>query len=302
MQGQAPIDNIKGFGPLKGVLYYSMRLMPLYWVRRLIAALIAAWIKLTRPGGTDPQARATLADDDRRVVATLRRSGWTPLPPLLDNAQVAQVLEYLKQKELTAGDGTRFKSDAPPPNVSLASFPIATVLHCPHVMELMNRPQILAIARNYLGCTPTISGLRIDWSCPTAGGPGDVQQFHRDYDDWRFLKLFMYLTDVDDESGPHEFVAGSHVYSGRIRARPYAKEALQREYGADQLVRVHGKTGTCFMVDTWGIHKGNVPMHAPRMMLQIQYSLLPVLKFAYQPIDVELPPQFHRYANRLLVN
>lgn len=37
------------------------------------------------------------------------------------------------------------------------------------------------------------------------------QVFHRDEDDFKFLSLFVYLTDVDgDEDGPHGYLKGTH--------------------------------------------------------------------------------------------
>ena len=79
----------------------------------------------------------------------------------------------------------------------MASFPTSTVLSCPHVMAVANDPRILALAGTYLGCKPTISQIEMGWSYPAdAGQARYTQVFHRDYDDWRFLKLFVYLTAV----------------------------------------------------------------------------------------------------------
>ena len=40
--------------------------------------------------------------------------------------------------------------------------------------------------------------------------PKDAQLFHADFHDFKWLKLFVYLTDVTDRSGPHVMVRGSH--------------------------------------------------------------------------------------------
>jgi hypothetical protein len=55
------------------------------------------------------------------------------------------------------------------------------------------------------------------------------------------------------------------------------------------------------MVDTYGIHKGNAPVAAPRIMLQIEYSLLPVLVFDYDAVEIPLPANASHYANRLFI-
>ena len=296
--GSAPLGGGGRLSMSDAVLYYGMRLLPWFGVRRAIAKTVATCIGSGRATQPKPVEHGV---DSSAIYDSLCRAGWSSLPRLLGDQQLAEVLSYLKAKELVGADGTRFTFDAPSGSTAMGSYPIATVLECPHILDLMNRPDILAVAQAYLGCRPTISGLRIDWSCPTQGAPDDVQQFHRDYDDWKFLKLFVYLTDVDDESGPHEFIATSHTGSGRLRARPYEPVEIEREYGRHNMTRVRGACGTCFMVDTWGIHKGHVPRSRWRMMLQIQYSMLPVLKFNYSPVNMHIPLSFDKHANRLLI-
>ncbi len=41
-----------------------------------------------------------------------------------------------------------------------------------------------------------------------------MQYFHRDPDDFRFLTLFIYLTDVSPSAGPHQVIPGSHFLAG----------------------------------------------------------------------------------------
>jgi Phytanoyl-CoA dioxygenase (PhyH) len=299
MSGDLPIDNLKHLGALRAALYYSQRLVPITSVRRTISRLAAGAIRATHRTPRRLQDAGAVGPEQTYVKA-LHRDGWTRLPSLLSGNEMADILGYLKDKELVAQDGRRFFADSAPSDVHMGSYPVSTVLKCPKVIDLMNRKEVLDIAREYLGCVPTISGLRIDWS--RAGKEkGYVQNFHRDYDDWRFLKLFTYLTDVDDRTGPHEYVAGSHRGNGQFRATLYDENQLKERYGANNLVRVHGERGTMFMVDTWGIHRGNAPETGARMLMQIQYSIMPVLKFDYQPVPLQLPAQFSRYTNRLLI-
>ena len=134
------------------------------------------------------------------------------------------------------------------------------------------------------------------------GNPEGTQVYHRDPDDWRFLKVFIYLTDVGTETGPHAYVRGSHLTAGRIRSHPYAPQQLMERYGADNIQLIVGPRGTAFLADTWGIHSGQVPRRAPRLILQAQYSLLPVYALRYDPVPIQVGRAFDRYVNRLLVN
>jgi hypothetical protein len=113
--------------------------------------------------------------------------------------------------------------------------------------------------------------------------------------------LFVYLTDVDERSGPHEFIADSHRSSGRIFSKPYTAEEVQRLYGRERMIKILGPKGRTFIADTWGIHKGQVPVSKARLLLQIQYSILPIFKYDYRPIAVATAEPFDRYTNRLLI-
>jgi hypothetical protein len=225
------------------------------------------------------------------------------LKALLNSAQLADVKDYLFARDVLTNDGRSAPALHVPPDVRMACYPLETILECPHLLEAINRHELLALAREYLGCEPTLSSLRIDWSFPCGvGRQPDVQHFHRDYDDWRFFKLFVYLTDVTERNGPHEFVRSSHVASGRVFASPFEVEDIRRTYGQDSIVRVLGPAGTTFLVDTWGIHRGSVPMDGRRLMFQAQYSLLPVYKFKYRPQRVARAAGLPAYTNRLLLS
>ena len=102
-------------------------------------------------------------------------------------------------------------------------------------------------------------------------------------------------------AGPHRFVAGSHRSSGRIFSRPYTEDEIEDLYGRDKIVKLLGPKGTTFLEDTWGIHKGDIPTIRSRLLLQVEYSIMPVLKVylwtgVYSRTDV-----IDRYSNRLFV-
>lgn len=274
-----------GFSVGRFVGYYSLRFVPSIFLRRLIARALAGWVNVrsrrNRPLGAHVGTGAQVED----LLAELRERGVV-LGDALDEARLAAIRTYLRTQPMVSPDGRHFTEDCVPADVQIATYPLATVLNCPHVVELMNAAPSLALARAYLGCAPTISSIRMDWSFAGGAGPNDVQRFHRDHDDWAFLKYFLYLTDVDDSTGPHEFALGSHRTSGRMSAGPYADEEVAARFGKNNLIRIVGRRGTCFYEDTWGVHKGAVPRSGARLMFQVQYSVLPVFKYQYCPVRV----------------
>src|SRR5690606_8644383 len=96
------------------------------------------------------------------------------------------------------------------PETHVGHFDDRTILHAPHVLRIANDPEIISAVSGALGARPIISSLIAWWSIPHAGQAREAELFHRDVDDWRFIKLFVYLTDVDAGAGPHVYVPGSH--------------------------------------------------------------------------------------------
>ena len=282
-----------GFKPLNAVLYYGMRLVPNYTIRRSTAWTLSKTVRAAAP--MRPSAQVT------EPLAELLRNGIATFPALLSEAQIEEVNAYLKDRPVVAPDGKEFRLSDAPSGTRQASYPLSTIVECPHLLEAANREDLLSVAGAYIGARPLISATRIDCTFPAGGAPVDVQRFHRDYDDWRFLKLFIYLTDTDREEGPHEFVRTSHRYSGRWRANFFSTDYIAQRYGPEAVMRVCGPRGTSFAADTWGIHRGSVPTNRLRVLFQVTYSLLPTYRFEYAPVRTRRAQLFDPGINRLLM-
>jgi hypothetical protein len=223
------------------------------------------------------------------------------VPDLFAPDALREVQDWLAHRPVILPDGRSGALASLPPGTATAPYALSAVLDCPHVLERVNDPAMLALAQRYLGCKPTLSSIGIRWSLPTPARPSDVQRFHRDPDDWRFLKLFVYLTDVDAASGPHVYAAASHRARGSLRARLWTRQEVEGRFGAAALVTVAGRAGTSFMADTYGVHAGGVPVSQPRLILQAQYSVLPVYAFRYEPARLARTLYIDSYVNRLIL-
>ncbi|MBW4612183.1 MAG: phytanoyl-CoA dioxygenase family protein [Desmonostoc vinosum HA7617-LM4] len=154
-----------------------------------------------------------------------------------------------------------------------------TALLCPAIKKLQNDPKLLAIAAKYLEAKPVHQGNLMWWSF--AGEKTHDQQsqaaqfFHYDLDDYRFLKFFFYLTDVNEQSGPHVCVRGSHQKKKLshllVRKRETDQDIIDY-YGIESLVNICGKAGSGFAEDPFCFHKGNTPTHQDRLILQIEFA------------------------------
>lgn len=294
------LQNGTAFKAAPNLLYFVQRLLVQKRLRNWVATGLATLIRLRRGSVADVGAPTAA---DRHALVSLARFGYAPLRTLLDAQQVADIHAYLKDKMLVDRDNSasHFPFDAVPAGVGIADYLRSDILDCPHLLELANSPQLLRLAGDYIGCIPTISALLLRWSFPCDTPAAGLQAFHRDSDDWRFVKIFVYLTDVDDSAGPHVYVRGSHHTSATMRLKSFSDDAVERRYGPDMLTVVTGPAGFGFAADTYGVHKGRVPTQRPRLLLQIQYSLLPVYAYDYAPQLYEGPLLLDRYINRLML-
>jgi hypothetical protein len=288
------------FRPWQSLMYYAQRAVTPRPLRRAVANSVAGYLRIRH--GMPSFDNAVGADGNASLQA-LRADGLAMLPRLLDRAQIDEIHAYLRKRPLSphGRPAPLFLADAPPPEVRMAEYSLADVLGCPHLLELANSAPLIRLAAQYIGCKPTISAIGLRWSYPREGTGTGLQGFHRDCDDWRFIKVFAYLTDVDEGAGPHVYVSGSHRERCSVRLAPYADEEIAARYGPQKTVRVTGPAGTLFAVDTHGVHKGLLPSDKPRLLLQIQYSLLPVYMYDYAPAAGLQAARIDGYINRLLL-
>ena len=144
------------------------------------------------------------------------------------------------------------------------------------VRELLCDRSLREIAGKYLRARPLVDIVSMWWSFGV-GGQADsaaAQMFHCDRDRLSFVKLFVYLSDVDEQSGPHVFGRRSHkrtLPAPLRRDTRYSDAEVQATLG-DQLVSIAGPKGMLFMADTSAVHKGAPVLRGRRLVFQIEWT------------------------------
>jgi len=168
-------------------------------------------------------------------------------------------------------------------------------LDCDAVLAVQKDPLLSAVARRYLGAQAQLITTRIWWSFPTEASEADrslasLDKYHFDLDDWRMLKFFFYLVDVDADTGPHVYIRGSHArrrmkHQLTLLVGHPADEILDY-YGSDSAVTLTGKAGQGFVEDPFGFHMGTVPKTAPRLMMEVGFGVSkpPRRRFHGEPV------------------
>jgi hypothetical protein len=106
------------------------------------------------------------------------------------------------------------------------------------------------------------------------------QRWHRDPEDHHVVKVFVYFSDVDEDAGPFEYVAGSAARAPKIRhgalgslRLPWNKrrryppqEYVDKRIGRSEVVTATGPRGTMILCDTSGLHRGGFAKRTPRVL------------------------------------
>jgi hypothetical protein len=158
---------------------------------------------------------------------------------------------------------------------------------CEMVDRISRNATIVAIVKKYLGSQPILWLTQLKWSFAPTDNPVtfrtsvdpntskyDFYDFHYDAHDFKSLTVFVYLTDVDLDSGPHMFIPGTHTNKTlKNIASIYFRDDVAQKMFPNQVKAVLGSKGLVFIEDTSGYHKASVCNKGSRLLLSIDYVL-----------------------------
>lgn len=206
--------------------------------------------------------------------APLLDLGYQPMP-VAGPAKAAEMRAWFEQHpvhDYYGGTPGEFFPHQASEKTHVAHFRDEVTLRAPHALAIANDPDVLALVGYALEAKPIISMMSTWWSIPHPGEARQAELFHRDVDDWRFVKLFVYLTDVDEESGPHAYVPGSHRSPKLREIKRYTDAEVEAAYPG-RILTITGKAGDAFLENTQGLHRGVPPRSRLRLLYQVIYSL-----------------------------
>ena len=154
------------------------------------------------------------------------------------------------------------------------------VINIPAVQNLICDHKLLNIVQNYLNAKPILTQTNL-WFTKNINNNNKVdnaQLFHRDFDHERWIKIFIYIKDVNIVNGPHVFVKKSHTNVGTVGRGAFVRESdetIKKNYPCDDIVTHTGKSGTIIFEDTRGYHKGLPVVEGERVLLQLEFAINP---------------------------
>lgn len=150
---------------------------------------------------------------------------------------------------------------------------------CAAVRTLAHDPAIVEVARGYLGAEPVFLKSQVYWTVPDGTAIGNALaaaeggRFHYDIADIRALTVFVYLTDVDADCGPHLVIPGTQRRRSprEILSRFISDAYAERKWG-DRIHTIIGPRGTGWFEDITCYHK-QAPAARVRGMIYLIYAL-----------------------------
>jgi hypothetical protein len=219
-----------------------------------------------------------LGEVERAIVRDLKENGIavTHLDALFPGENVLEALRGVVaelKKNMSPSAKKSFLSELLPRN------PVLT-LHDPLVQFSLS-DKILNAVNAYVGVYAHFYLYTLNITLPVGGDREAIfsQRWHRDPEDKKFCKVFVYLTDVDETSGPFTYVKKSN-YGNQWRylfpqkpphgIYPPTGE-VEKVIPQSDMISCTGKAGTVIFCDTSGLHRGGYATEKERIMFTAGY-------------------------------
>ncbi len=223
-----------------------------------------------------------------RIAREIREKGYHIFPDVLPDDIVRYLHRFGTQRDamlrpLEAVPNKilgKEKVNLENPKTIRYDFDEGELINDPIVQGLMTDSSIVQLAQEYLGCIPCANVTAMWWHTDFSkeANAEAATMWHFDMDHIKWLKFFFYITDVSPESGPHQFVEGTHR-SRRIPhhllRRGYARmtdEEIRHNYPESLIHEFTAKKGTLIVEDTRGLHRGKEVLKGARLMFQLTFS------------------------------
>lgn len=222
-----------------------------------------------------------LLDEKQNFISSLKTNGYYVFKNKMSLNKLISLQDSLNKIPLEYFDFDTNESKAVKNIKNVKSNKLNRTKHSlvnnKEVLEWALSKELVFLAQEYLGTKP-ICDLLASWISLPTQDPKMIskaaQNYHFDMDRIKFIKFFVYLTDVSEKNGPHSYIKGSHrnlPYNLRRDGRFTDNEILDY-YGRDNSIEIKGQMGSIIAVDTRGFHKGVPLISGKRDILQVEFS------------------------------
>lgn len=147
------------------------------------------------------------------------------------------------------------------------------------LLEVALDTKLLEIVAAYLGMWPCLHSVDAWLNFPTEAAPELSQLWHRDPEDLQLVKVFIYLSDVGDCSGPFTYVPQTQPFGRKTGAarrldkhKRLPDRVMSRVFPPEEWRTCTGPAGTMILADTVGYHRGGKPLAGQRILVTFTYT------------------------------
>ena len=221
--------------------------------------------------------------DNKTIVKELNDNGYVVLKNKLNQNFVEDLLNITKNLKCT---NNQLSKNIPKVIFDKTIHKLSTYYYSENelikntkVLQIIDYLQKLSISEEYFKSKPYLVAVNMWWSTVNDNADSNAaQNYHFDLDGIKWLKYFVYLTDVTVTSGPHVYVEGTHKPFSKpynILKRGYQRvsdKEIQNCYSSEKIKMITGKKGTIIIGDTSCFHKGLVPKEEIRLIFEATFS------------------------------
>ena len=222
-----------------------------------------------------------------RNFEELKEYGFVKLEPI-DGLKVKSITNEIRQMPFKKVNNKRGE-------VVKHVYSNADLVESFDLLSIATDDGLIRAISEYFGCLPKIQYLAA-WETLKNDDELAEMFLHMDHHGHKFVKLFLYLSDVNVGDGHHEFVKSSHDWRTfnkilseknmkNIKNQVTVKRKLKgafwmnnesvSQFLNDRVVKVTGQAGSLFMEDTGGLHRGTkVESGKPRLLFQVLYTAI----------------------------
>ena len=220
-----------------------------------------------------------LIDDSNAIdnVSKIKSNSFVKIDKVFSNNDIMKIKNQFTSSKIFLdpiyGDYQKFRITDKDIKAHTGYIPTEHIFKNELIIKGASNEKLLNTLKLYFNSSFKLDWIWCWWSIPNQKSLGP-QLFHRDYESMNFLKFFVYLTDVNENNGPHQIISGSHKHDNFFKRERFKDFDINKKY-KNEINTINGSAGTNFLANTFSIHRGLLPKKEKRLVLVYLFSVIP---------------------------
>lgn len=148
------------------------------------------------------------------------------------------------------------------------------ILSLPQITSFLNK-RLYNLIQSYFKSQIGLTSINLRKSFVNNLKDADTNFYHKDENSWNLLKVFIYLNDVGNNSGPFIYIKKTHKDTSLNFLKNYRMndDFIKNNFSQDEIVNLTGKIGDIIIANTRGLHKGKKVISEERNMLTFTFGI-----------------------------